>query len=71
MTLEELRRLADALGIADSGHMDVSMLIRLIQFEEGQLPCFSEAWSAPCNVDDCSFSKLCSSNLLIRTKARH
>ena len=71
MTLQEIRRLAHALGIMDTEKLGAFALIRLIQFEEGHMPCFSEAWSAPCKIDGCPFSAMCSSNLSIRAKHKH
>ena len=71
MGLKEIRRLAHALGIPDSQGMEIGDLIHLIQYEEGHLPCFSEAWSAPCRMDECPFSIACSSNLRIRVAHRH
>jgi len=71
MGLKEIQRLAHALGVRDVQGMDVNALIRSIQFEEGHVPCFSEAWSAPCGMEDCPFSLACSSNLRARTASRH
>ena len=71
MELKEIRRLACALGISDARGMDIDALIRSIQFEEGHVPCFSEAWSAPCRIDACPFSMVCSSSLQARAAARH
>jgi hypothetical protein len=71
MGLKEIQRLAHALGIQDAQGMSIVALIHSIQFEEGHLPCFSEAWSAPCGMDVCPFSVACSSNLLVRAAPRH
>lgn len=71
MTSQEIRRLAHALGIVDTERLSTLALIRLIQLEEGHMPCFSEAWSAPCRVDGCPFLAMCSSNLRIRVKPKH
>ena len=71
MGLKEIQRLAQALGIRDVQAMDISALIQSIQFEEGHLPCFSEAWSAPCGMDVCPFSVACSSNRQVRVAPRH
>lgn len=61
MTLQEIQRLARALGVEDPEKMSALALIRLIQFEEGHMPCFSEAWSVPCKLD-CPFFDACSSH---------
>lgn len=71
MGLKEIQRLAHALGVSDVQGMNISALIHSIQFEEGQLPCFSEAWSAPCRMDECPFSLACSSNLRVRVAPQH
>ena len=71
MGLKEIQRLACALGIPGARGMDVDALIRSIQFEEGHVPCFSEAWSAPCRIDTCPFAMVCSSSLPVRAAARH
>lgn len=57
----ELQRLAHALGIPGSDQASVGMLIDSIQLEEGLMPCFCEAWSAPCKIDECPSSISCSS----------
>lgn len=71
MGLKEIQRLADALGIPGADRLSVAALIKSIQFEEGLMPCYSEAWSAPCKIDECPFSVLCSSNVFTRTALRH
>lgn len=71
MELKEIQRLANALGIPGANQLSVSSLIRSIQFEEGLMPCFSEAWSAPCRIDECPFSIVCSSNVVARIAIRH
>lgn len=71
MTLEDIRRLADALGIEGARTLSVGELIHLIRLEEGRVPCYSEAWSAPCGVDRCPFADVCSSNLHIESATRH
>ena len=63
MVSDDLRRLAKALGIADSKDKSVHDLIRSIQYEEGKMPCFSETWSAPCRIECCPFSDVCHSYL--------
>ncbi len=70
MGLKEIQRLAQALGIRDVQAMNISALIHSIQYEEGHLPCFSEAWSAPCGMDVCPFSLACSSNRRVRAAPR-
>ena len=67
MLSDDIRRLAEALGIKDAARIGLGELIRCIQFQEGHMPCFSEAWSAPCRLDDCPFAKVCSSHLRVRT----
>jgi len=63
MVSDDLRRLAKALGIADSQDKSVHELIRSIQYQEGKMPCFSETWSAPCRIKSCPFSDVCHSYL--------
>lgn len=60
---KEIQRLAHALGIPSAHRSNVTTLIRSIQREEGLMPCMSEAWSAPCRVDECPLSAACSSNI--------
>lgn len=57
----ELQRLAHALGIPGTDQASIGVLIQSIQIEEGLMPCFSEAWSAPCRIDECPSSISCSS----------
>lgn len=57
----EIQRLADALGIEGTDGMNVDVLIRNVQYQEGRMPCFSEAWSAPCKIGECPNSSACSS----------
>lgn len=71
MRLKEIQRLANALGILGANHMSVSTLIKSIQHEEGLVPCFSEAWSAPCRIDECPFSIACSSNAVTKLVQKH
>lgn len=61
MGLQELQRLAKALGIPGSDQASVGMLIQSIQCEEGLMPCFSASWSAPCPFDECPCFVGCSS----------
>lgn len=70
MLADDLRRLAKALDV-DDDRKTPGELIRSIQFLEGQMPCFCEAWSAPCGIEDCPFAAACSSHLHIRTTTRH
>lgn len=63
MVSDDIRRLAEALGVADSQEKSVHELIRTIQNQEGQMPCFSETWSAPCRIESCPFSGACHSFL--------
>jgi len=65
MRIQEIQRLATALGIEHVRQKSGADLIRHIRFEEGHLPCFSEAWSAPCNIGDCPFSDACSSHFSV------
>jgi hypothetical protein len=58
---ENLRRLGKALGIERAHYMHMNELIRAIRLLEGELPCFSQAWSTPCNVEDCPHGLACSS----------
>lgn len=69
MGLEEIRRLATALGIKGAEKMDVRDLIHSVQFQEGHMPCFSETWSTPCMIEDCPFAEVCRSYLRSRTAA--
>jgi hypothetical protein len=62
MLAENLRRLANALGIENPHCMKISDLIHSIRFLEGELPCFSQAWSAPCQIGDCPHCLACSSS---------
>ena len=62
---KELQRLANALGIPGTGQSSIGMLIQSIQHEEGLMPCFSEAWSAPCGLDECPSSIACSSKAFV------
>lgn len=71
MGLKEIQRLADALGIPGADQMSIRVLIKSIQFEKGYMPCFSEAWSAPCRIDECPCSIICRSNVFTRTEVRH
>lgn len=71
MGLKEIQRLADALGILSTEQRSVRDLIQSIQFEEGLMPCYSEAWSAPCQVSECPFCDVCSSHMDARARARH
>lgn len=71
MRINEIQRLADALEIRDADRMNTRALIRMIQFQEGQMPCFSEAWSAPCRIDGCPFSDDCSSHMAPREAVKH
>lgn len=66
---KELQRLANALGIPGSHQSSIGMLIQAIQHEEGLMPCFSEAWSSPCGLDECSASIACSSKVVITAAA--
>lgn len=63
MVPDDIRRLAKALGIADSQDKSVHELIRSIRHQEGQMPCFCETWSAPCRINSCPFSDACRSYL--------
>jgi hypothetical protein len=58
---KELQRLANALGIPGTDQASIGMLIQAIRYEEGLMPCFSEAWSSPCGLDECPSSIACSS----------
>ena len=58
---KELQRLAKALGIPSADQSSIGVLIHAIRFEEGLMPCFSAAWSAPCGLDECPTSVACSS----------
>lgn len=71
MGLKEIQRLADALGIPNANQLRVNVLVHSIQHEEGLMPCFSEAWSTPCRVDECPFSAACSSNMNIAASGEH
>lgn len=71
MELKEIQRLANALGIPSTHPCNVKALIQSIQHEEGLMPCLSEAWSAPCRIDECPHSAACSSNTGIRCEDRH
>lgn len=71
MGLHEIQRLAYALGIEGADRMKTVALIRSVQFQEGHMPCFSEAWSAPCSIGDCPFFDVCSSSVATRVAARH
>lgn len=66
MISDDIRRLAKALGVANSQEKSVLELIRSIQYLEGQMPCFSETWSAPCRIESCPFSDACHSYLQYR-----
>lgn len=61
MGKEDIRRLANALGIGNADQMNAAELILSIQHQEGELPCFSEIWSFPCRIGDCPRSCDCSS----------
>lgn len=71
MLADDIRRLAKALDVDGNERMTPGELIRCIQFQEGHMPCFCEAWSAPCGIRDCPFSTTCSSHLHIRAMSRH
>ncbi|MFN2107241.1 MAG: hypothetical protein ACK2UJ_20365 [Candidatus Promineifilaceae bacterium] len=71
MELHDIQRLASALGIESTDQMNVETLTRTIQFEEGLVPCFSEAWSVPCKIEECPLYEVCSSNLMARLTANH
>jgi hypothetical protein len=71
MLADDIRRLATALDVDDIDRMSPGELIRAIQFQEGHMPCFCEAWSAPCGIGDCPFASACSSHLRIRAMTTH
>ena len=62
MIEKEMQRLGHALGIGDAHLLKVSELIRFIRVQEGELPCFSQNWSAPCKIKACPICDACSSN---------
>lgn len=62
MIEKDMQRLGLALGIGDARHMTTPDLIRFIRLQEGELPCFSQMWSAPCNIKGCPICDECSSN---------
>lgn len=61
MMARDIRRLAEALGIQHARRKGIPELIHSIHDEEGQLPCMSESWSAPCLLKECPFADICSS----------
>jgi hypothetical protein len=71
MVADDIRRLAKALEVDVNDRMSAGEVIRSIQFQEGHMPCFCEAWSAPCGIEDCPFATACSSHLHIRATIRH
>jgi hypothetical protein len=64
MVEKEMQRLGLALGIGDAHRMKAPELIRFIRLQEGELPCFSQNWSAPCKIKGCPICDACSSNPL-------
>lgn len=64
MVFQDMQRLAVALDIKDALRMDTPALVDAIESREGgTLPCFSQAWSAPCDIADCPLFIDCSSSL--------
>jgi hypothetical protein len=59
---KDMQRLGLALGIDDAHRMATPELIRFIRLQEGELPCFSQNWSAPCKIKGCPICDICSSN---------
>lgn len=71
MELKEIRRLADALGIPGAKQSGIRDVIQSIHVQEGLMPCYSEAWSAPCRIAECPCSSMCSSQPENRTGLKH
>ena len=47
MTLEEIQRKAEVLGIEGATHMNKIDLVRAIQVKEGHSPCYNTNWCRP------------------------
>jgi len=71
MVIQDIRRLAIAVGVPQANQKDTRELICSIQNQEGHMPCFSESWSAPCLIDDCPLAEACSSNFCNTSNAHH
>jgi hypothetical protein len=71
MLPDDIQLLAETLRNDGMAQMDLHELIRSIQFQQGRMPCYSEPWSAPCRVDDCPFSAVCTSHLRVMSVVRH
>lgn len=61
MVDKEMQRLAAALGISNAHRLNTANLIACIQAQEGDMPCFSHLWSAPCRIRDCPVRHACTS----------
>lgn len=61
MIAKEIQRLAAALGMDNPSRLNTAEMIRYIQFQEGDMPCFSQSWSAPCRIADCPMCRKCTS----------
>jgi hypothetical protein len=62
MVDKELQRLAVALGIRNAQNLNTVELIECIRHQEGDMPCFSQLWSAPCRIKGCTVRKACTSH---------
>jgi hypothetical protein len=61
MVDKEMQRLAAALGIRDVHRLNTADLIACIREQEGEIPCYSQPWSAPCRIRDCPLRHACTS----------
>jgi hypothetical protein len=62
MNMQDIRTLARELGVARLGRITKLQLIRTIQTQEGNFPCFATALNAECNQQGCLWRQDCFDN---------
>ena len=59
MKIDEVRQRARALGMTGISRIKKAELIRTIQHEEGNQPCFGASWRFECQARDCCWRGDC------------
>lgn len=59
MKIEEVRQRARALGMTGISRIKKAELIRTIQRQEGNQPCFGSSWRFDCPLTECCWRPDC------------
>ena len=59
MTLAEIRKTAKEIGLRGYSRLSKGDLIRAIQTEEKNSPCFGAEWRLSCQIEDCCWRNDC------------